>query len=428
MGNHLTLFLTILLGIFLVAYILIRFNSLWIYRLFDRALTNPRDSIPRQYELPKYFKLGPQGNLDLAAKWPGWDGWYFFVIPQESDLPVRMIRASLMTGLYGLDGIDDYKLLPRGVSSFDAIEYLILVPTFEQAAGASDIDRTDRGERKNYLSHRYDPKQRLQMALQELSASIRAGDGEAGQGKAEYGSIQGKWPDYQFKFCDPLQGIALELNYHGEDLVWWADVPGIFTYFAAFGRFTGALTCQSLPAAPARDITPGSKAFAIRGSGAFEHGFARKPFNFDTLYRPVRWLQAVAPSFRPILYHYQLLVGEDGLHGGCMYARALGVEFRNRGGLYFDGRYWEIACVHIEYLESEEGDAVAAISGQKPLKFPTKWKVRATTAAGDLQFTATREWPTARIASNMMYYNHSFEGTFRGKKIQGRGYGEYLHI
>ena len=217
------------------------------------------------------------------------------------------------------------------------------------------------------------------------------------------------------------------MNYRGENLVWWADVPGIFTYFAAFGRITGTMTYQSRQTEPGRSPAPDIK-IAIQGPGAFEHGFARKPFNFDALYRPVRWLQAVAPNFRPILYHYQLLVGEDGVHGGCMYARGFGVEFRNRGGLYFDGHYWEIRGVNIEYLESDEGDVNAATSGQKPLMFPTKWKVRAATAAGDLQFISTREWPTARIASNMMYYNHSFEGTFQGRKIQGKGYGEYLHI
>jgi hypothetical protein len=39
-----------------------------------------------------------------------------------------------------------------------------------------------------------------------------------------------------------------------------------------------------------------------------------------------------------------------------------------------------------------------------------------------------REWPPARIASNMAYYNFSYEGSYRGERISGRGYGEYVHI
>jgi len=73
--------------------------------------------------------LKPDGAVDYEARWPGWDGWYFFVIPDQKDLPVKMIRGSLMTGLYGLEGIDNYDRLLLRMSERDAAEFLCLVPT-----------------------------------------------------------------------------------------------------------------------------------------------------------------------------------------------------------------------------------------------------------------------------------------------------------
>jgi hypothetical protein len=111
-----------------------------------------------------------------------------------------------------------------------------------------------------------------------------------------------------------------------------------------------------------------------------------------------------------------------------MYARGFGIEFRNRGGLYVDGQYRELRRVRIEYLESEPGQSAGAGSDRGRVNFPRRWRVRASTEAGDLEFISTREWPPAQVASNMIYYHHSFEGTYLGNKIQGAGYGEYLSI
>ena len=87
------------------------FNGLWIYAVWDRAKSNGRDNLPREYEIPRYYVRKLDGTLDYDAKWPGWDGWYFFAIPDARDIPLRMVRASLMTGLYGLEGIDNYERL-----------------------------------------------------------------------------------------------------------------------------------------------------------------------------------------------------------------------------------------------------------------------------------------------------------------------------
>jgi hypothetical protein len=409
----LSLLVTLIVAL-LAAYLVVRFNGLWVYRWFDRALKNPRTGLEPHDELPRYFRVGAGGALDLAARWPGWDGWYFFVTPQGKDFPVKMIRASIMSGLYGLDGIDDYAALPAGLSSFHAAEYLSMAPALDQTDG--------RVERNNHLAHSYVPRQRLDMSLKELAVSITAAGGSERRGK-----IQGRWPEYQFHFRDASTGLECELSYKGQDLVWWADIPGIFTYFAAFGRFTGKLALRPA-SADAASPAPPEVTYPIEGMGAFEHGFARKPFNFDFAYLPVRLLKKIAPGFRPVRYHYQLIVGEGGLHGGFMYARGFGIEFRNRGGLYVDGQYRELRRVRIEYLESEPGQSAGAGSDRGRVNFPRRWRVRASTEAGDLEFISTHEWPPAQVASNMIYYHHSFEGTYLGNKIQGAGYGEYLSI
>jgi hypothetical protein len=409
---------------FFVLYFAIRFNSLWIYRLFDHALSNKRDCIPPEYESPCYFRLDKQGKLDTNARWPGWDGWYFFVIPDAEELPMKMIRGSLMTGLYGLNGIDDYSVLPPGVGTFHAVELLTLTPT----EGCASQDIHGFPSRQNHLCHFFEPKSALRMDLKKLSVEISTASRGERASKERCGKIRGEWPAYQFTFRDSAGEMEFDLAYKGKDLLWWADLPGIFTYFAAFGEITGTMRCKLSTRGQQEQSEAQAATYQIRGAGAFEHGYARKLFNFDPLYLPVRVIQKIAPSFRPIVYHYLLWIGEDDLRGGCMYARGFGVEFRNRGGLYVDGAYIEIESLEIHYLETDEYRESNETRSRGGVKFPKRWTITARTSKGNLEMAMTRPWPPARVATNMVYYNHCFEGTFQGKKIHGSGYGEYLSI
>src|SRR5678815_5525774 len=110
--------LLIIAGLILIAVLLFVTNAWWIYS-WDQAKRNARDRLPREYEIPRYHVQKPDGSVDYAARWPGWDGWYFLAIPDDADLPLKMARASLMTGLYGLEGIDNYDRLLLRLSSFD---------------------------------------------------------------------------------------------------------------------------------------------------------------------------------------------------------------------------------------------------------------------------------------------------------------------
>ena len=90
------------LGTLLLWYLLLKANNLWIYRFLDQTLCHDTETLPKSYEVARYYILKVWGEVDTSNRWPGWDGWYFFVIPDDQQIPVKMVRASLMTRLYGL--------------------------------------------------------------------------------------------------------------------------------------------------------------------------------------------------------------------------------------------------------------------------------------------------------------------------------------
>lgn len=407
--------ISLLAGIILLAgYLLLRFNKLWIYRLLDNSLRNPRDFLPKRYEIPRYYKRGPGGEIDTSVRWPGWDGWYFFFLPDDRALPFDMIRGSLMTGLYGLDGVDNYdELRTSALSSFAAVEYLDIFATRKAAEEA--------GTKPVHLYQRYFSKQAaLRMETERLDVAIGEGKDaiEISTGGAT-GKIIGAWPDYRVEFSNPRQGLQLELHYKAENILWWSDIPQIFTYFASFGSFRGTVSWRGGRAEP----------WEVTGRGSLEHGFARKPFNFDLIYSPITCLKKILPGFRPIRYHYELFVGDnDAHHGGFMLARGFGINARDLGGLYIDGVYRPVRHVEVEYCDDPPPDLIPSKFSRAPTKFYRKWKVTALTDDGQLEYDAERDVAPLALTGNMFYYHFSYAGAVMGKAVSGQGYGEYLHI
>jgi hypothetical protein len=374
----------IILGLAITTYVALRLAPGQIFGLYDRALRNRRDRVDSPYELPVY------AQRELAAKWPGWDGWYIFLVPQEPEVPAQAIRVSIMTGLYGLEGIDHYAEL-NGLSAFEAVEYLIMVQT----------DSTSR------LFRRYLPKQTdLAIRRDQLLVVVK-----------DWGEIGGEWPHYRIQMQAPEADMALSLTYTGKHLLWWADLPHLFTYFAAFGELQGTLTLNG------QDYT-------VSGQGSFEHGFARKPFNYDALLRPLRALQKLC-RFTLMHYHYNLLIGANGFHGGMMLAQGLGLDFRNLGGIYLpEGRFVRLTQIEVDYLEHEELEDQALSAA---IQFPKKWVVRAIAESGRFEYTATRQSPPALIAAHMIYADFQFLGNYRtpgadAVVVSGHGYGEFVRM
>jgi len=413
--------LVLLVAVIIIAAILFRLLAHGLRGLlFDRALTNDRTFLPLAYELPRYLEPS-SGPPDTSRRWPGWDGWYFFMVPDDQNLPVKMVRASIMTGLYGLQEIDDYQELLLRLSTFDAVEHLVLTPTV--------VSKTGGFERTNHRSHRYLPKRSsLSIKRDTLDVAVAGPKVNQDQQSEQYGRIKGSWPDYQFEFINPEGEITVSLKYRARNLVWWADVPEVFTYFAAFGDFEGTITYRRGTRKDRLEtLVRREETYALKGRGSFEHGFARRPFDFDSFWFPVRALGAIIPRFRAIRYQYELFVGDQDLHGGFMLARGFGIDFRNLGGLYVNGTYQRIRKVQIDYVAGED-DRVGTCDGQVAATFHREWTVRAVTDGGVLEYAGRREWPPASISSNMIYYNFSYRGTYAGKAISGRGYGEYLSM
>jgi hypothetical protein len=209
-------------------------------------------------------------------------------------------------------------------------------------------------------------------------------------------------------------------------------VPGIFTYATCLGRFEGTITYHDGTRKPDAhdipDLPENAETYPIRGAGGFEHGFARRLFSANRLFLPVRLLKYAIPSLRTIRYQYEVMIGDGGPRGGFMQASAFGVKVRNRGGLYLDGRYVPIDGIRIRYLNDPPPDEVAAHCPASPTTYYCKWVVEADTPEGLLTYTGSREWPPAPVAPSMTYYNFSYEGTYKGAAIRGRGYGEYVDI
>jgi hypothetical protein len=334
-----------------------------------------------------------------------------------------MVRASLMTGLYGLDGIDNYERLKFRLSTFDAVEYLSLMPM--------RVTTPDGFEKRNNLSQHYLPRRwHLFMNPHALDVLITGQQARRDEAFEEYGRITGKWPHYRMRFLNPEGDILVDLQFTAEKVVWWADIPGVFTYFSVLGQFEGKLTLKSGSAKPdPHKIPTGEESYEVRGGGAMEHGFARKVLGADLPFLPVRLLNYVVPSFRPVRYHYETFIGEGGERGGFMHARAFGVAVRDRGGFFLDGAYIPIEGVKITYFEDPAPDLAAAhCPSRPPVKFYRKWRVEARTNGGVLEYTGVRDFSPASIASNMTYYHFAYEGSYQGRAIKGRGYGEYVHI
>jgi hypothetical protein len=345
------------------------------------------------------------------------------MLPEGDSVPVQMVRASLMTGLYGLDGIDNYERLKFRLSTFDAVEYLSLIPMTVKTPTAIE-------KRINLSSHYLPRRWHLYMNPHALDVSITGQQARQDEQFEEYGRISGKWPVYRMHFLNPEGDILVDLDFTAEKVVWWADAPGLFTYFSVLGRFTGKLTLRSGSAKPDPHQIPSTReVYEVRGGGALEHGFARKLFGADRLFLPVRLFNYIAPSFRPIRYHYETFLSDGGERGGFMHARAFGIAVRDRGGFFLGGTYIPIDGVKITYFEEPAPDLVAAhCPDRPPVTFYRKWRVQARTNDGVLEYTAARDFPPPAIASNMMYYHFAYEGSYRGRTLRGQGYGEYVHI
>lgn len=408
-----------ILGLALALFLAPRLAALWI-RWRDRAPANDRALLTYSDELPRYFTCDASGRVDTSARWPGWDAWIASVIPAEANLPPQLIRGTLMTGLYGLEGVDNYEKLLYRLSTYQAVEHLCLVPTTYSLPESAPLVLTNLSQ--NYLAKETD----LKLADAELDVTILGSRTGNLTTEEPYGHIEGTWPNYRISFLNPEAEIRVTLAYHGERIVWWTDLPGRYMHFSAFGTFDATVEYArgTTIADPHRPV-PNPRRLRFQARGTVEHIAAIEPFAFDWLWLPMRYLGRWFPSLKPILYHHEVIIA-DGLEGGFLHARAFGADFRNSGGLFDGGMYRQVKHVSVSYGASDSVDNCGGIGTLTPV-YGT-WDVRATTDAGELAYAATRTHPPAMVAPNTNQYHFTFQGIWCGEPISGRGFGEYIHL
>jgi len=408
-----------ILGLALALFLAPRLAVLWI-RWRDRAPGNDRTLLTYSDELPRYFTRDAAGRVDTSARWPGWDAWIASMIPAEASLPPQLIRGTLMTGLYGLEGVDNYEKLLYRLSTYQAVEHLCLVPTSYALADGDCLVLSNLSQ--DYLTKQTD----LKMADAELDVTILGSRTGNLTTEEPYGHIEGTWPNYRLFFLNPEAEIRIVLAYHGERIVWWTDLPGRYLHFSAFGTFDATVeyargTTIAHPHRPV--LNPLKLQFQARGT--VEHIAALEPFAFDWLWLPMRYLGRWFPSLKPILYHHEVVIAA-GLEGGFLHARAFGADFRNGGGLFAGAVYHRVKHVTVRYAASDSVDNCGGLSALTPVY--RTWDVRATTDAGELAYAATRTHPPAMVAPNTNQYHFTFQGSWCGEPVSGRGFGEYIHL
>jgi len=406
-------------GLVLAVFLAWRLAPVWL-RWLDRAPGNDRALLPYSYEIPRYFVRGADGRVDTAARWPGWDSWTACAIPADPDLPPQMIRGSLMTGLYGLDGVDNYEKLMYRLSSYQAVEHLSFVPTAYALAGGGTLTLEN-------LSQNYLPKPSdLRMADAGLDVAVLGSRAAEEEATEQYGRVQGAWPSYRFAFLNPESEIRVELEFEARGIVWWTDIHGVYTHYAAFGAYEASVEyARGAAIADPHRPMPNPERLRFQARGALEHISSAKPFGFDWLWLPMRLLGRRFPSLKPILYHHEVVIA-DGLEGGFVHARAFGVKLRNTGGFFAGDAYYPIHRVQAQCIESDPVDNCGGRGALTPIW--RKWDVRVATDSGELAYTATRTHPPAMTGSNTNQYHFHFKGTWCGAPLSGRGYGEYVRL
>jgi hypothetical protein len=395
------------------------FAAPWLIRLVDRSGSNSRTTITYEHELPRYFIRG-KGGVDTAAQWPGWDAWTVCAIPTDPGAPPQMVRGTLMTGLYGLEGVDNYEQLMFRLSTNDVVEHLCIIPTTSQLPDGSSVVL-------NNLSQSYLPKDRdLRMADGKLDVTVVGSRVDTEVTNIPYGEIRGRWPNYQIGLLSPAAEIEAEMTFEGQRVLWWIDVPGRYTHFATLGRFQ--VTIRYMRGVNVADIhrpEPRPEESRFEARGAVEHICAARLVGFDHVWRRLLSIGNWIPALKAVRHHYEVFLG-DVVEGGIMHTRALGRTFRNGGGLYEGESYHEVRSVRVRYEEADAVDNCGGIGDYTAVW--RRWHVEAVTDAGPLTYTAERTHSPAMVSPNGSQYHFTYSGTWGSQAIAGRGYGEYFHF
>ncbi len=387
-----TLYISIAITIIGTAFLsLIYFNLHRIVYFVDCSLERDRWWIKGPYENPVYIKDSSR------QKWTGWDGWYALFVPYwedtESERPFNIIRISIMTGLYGVNGIDNYKGLKEELlTRNEAGEYLVMVQT----------------ESKSSLSQKYLNKDNeISLANNFLDVTAHG-----------YSQINGSWPNYQVTAIKDDINVDIKLNYHANNVAWWSNIKDVFTYWSAFSHVEGYVQLNG-------------KRYDVKGFGSFEHGWNRFFIQFNAAVQFLRTISRLMGT-RLIYYHYEILSIEDIFGAGTMLVGGpFGMNIRKRCETFFPkGENHRFTNTKIVYKEFRN---LLNPVNNRIFKVPKRWEVFCSNGKSEFKYAAEASSPPAFIAGHMIYFDFVCSGYFKikGKNespFNARGYGEYVFM
>ena len=384
-----TVLIFIIIFLIITTLSIVYFNLDRIIKIFDNSLDRDRWWIKPVYENPVYF------DQSSNECWPGWDGWYILFVPKWQDKgnnkPFNIIRISIMTGLYGVNGVDNYnKLRKEMITRNEAGESLNMVQTGP----------------KSYLDQQYVDKN-FDMVLQNGVLDVKVKDRSM---------VSGKWPHYYVNADNSNLGLKANLDCRADNVAWWANINGIFSYWSAFSNVKGSIQFKG-------------KKYDLEGFGSFEHGWCKFLFQFNGLVQFARIFTRLL-KIRLIYYHYEILNINDNFGAGTMLAGGpLGMNVRKRCETFFPNN---ISIVFdntkIKYRKFKK--IVNSVSN-KEFKVPEKWEVFSENGSGKFTYTAEAKSPPAFIAGKMIYFDFICNGYYESKfgeknSFDATGYGEYV--
>ncbi len=371
--------------------VLLYFNLDRIVNIFDHSSKRDRWWVKPIYENPVYLRKG------YNNRWPGWDGWYALFVPEwkveANAKPFNIIRVSIMTGLYGVNGIDNYgRLKAASLKRSDAGEYLGMVQTEPMA----------------YLDQKYINKNsEIKLVNDVLDVRVRNSS-----------LVTGKWPHYQVSVEKDEISLAVNLKYTAHNVAWWANIKSVFSYWAAFSNVEGTVRFEG-------------KRYDLKGFGSFEHGWNRFFFQFNGI---VQFAHLFSKMFRVrlVYYHYEILSIQNKFGAGTMLAGGpFGMNIRKRCETFFpNNESHAFDDTKINYLEYKH---ILNPESNKEFNAPKKWEVFSSNEDGEFKYVAEASSPPSFIAANMIYFDFKCSGYYKSVDkesvpFEATGYGEYVFM
>ncbi len=180
-----------------------------------------------------------------------------------------------------------------------------------------------------------------------------------------------------------LASDVLSATTRARDVLWWARIPRVFSYFSAFGETALQLGSEQL-----------------RGHALLEHARGS-----DVPFDPTR--------FAPSRWHWDVLAFDDGSTCAGLSIAAGPIALPLRSGGRTPGKAFSTGPgLRVD---------VDAWSERGGRKVPQRWRAR----MGDVEYVAMASTDVAPVVPRGGFLGFTFEGRASGRPVAGQGFCEY---